>query len=56
MSDMPTHRGYFEFVSHGGAAYAIAGWSGTGEIRRVDRWSQAHGWVQVLNTVLLPEV
>ena len=32
-------RGYFEFVTYGAAAYAIAGYW-TGELKNVDRWTE----------------
>ena len=32
-------RGYFEFVTYGAAAYAIAGYW-TGELNNVDRWTE----------------
>jgi hypothetical protein len=49
MEDMPAARAYFEFVTYGDAAYAIAGYTGAGEFNRVDRWSKTTGWVQMTN-------
>ena len=49
MESMPAARGYFEFVTYGDAAYAIAGYYGSGEFQRVDRWSTETGWVQMAN-------
>ena len=46
---MPAARAYFEFVTYGDAAYAIAGYTGAGEFSRVDRWSKTTGWVQMTN-------
>ena len=47
MDDMPNKRGYFEFVAYGDAAYAIAGYGASGEIKKVDRWTRRLGWQTV---------
>ena len=47
MEDMPNKRGYFEFVAYGDAAYAIAGYGASGEIKKVDRWTRRLGWQPV---------
>ena len=44
----PFSRAYFEFVTYGGAAYAIAGHNG-GEHNKVDRWTEKEGWVTMAN-------
>ena len=52
MAAMPVARGFFQFVTYAGAAFAIAGYNGA-VINRVDRYTPERGWVQVANTPLV---
>ena len=37
-------RAYYELLTYGSAAYALAGYNGYGEISNVDRWTEQDGW------------
>ena len=45
-------RGYFEFVTYGAAAYAIAGYR-TGELKNVDRWTEVAIRMIIIITILI---
>ena len=45
-------RGYFEFVTYGAAAYAIAGYW-TGELKNVDRWTEVAIRMIIIITILI---
>ena len=48
ITSMPVSRGYFNFITYGGGAFAIAGYNGS-PLNRVDRYT-SEGWRQMSNT------
>jgi hypothetical protein len=44
MQSMPVARGDFPLVTYGDAVFAIGGFSSSGYLKQVDRWTQTLGW------------